>query len=58
MTDKTSGLQFSGEPTRRAVRAGRIKQLLRDHLNGECELEDDQWELVLEALELMAGEKK
>lgn len=55
--DKTSGLQFEGKPTERALRADKTYCYVCEHIMGETELTDDDWDTILEALELMAKEK-
>jgi inhibitor of KinA sporulation pathway (predicted exonuclease) len=58
MMTNEAGLQFSGELSERAKRAIACKKFVKLLLDGRRDLDDDDWETILEALELMAGEKK
>lgn len=55
--DKTSGLQFEGKPTERALSAYEVHHKAILHLEGEYVLDDDDWGIIFDALELMAKEK-
>jgi hypothetical protein len=68
MTDKTSGLQFSGEPTERALRAKELREKM-DTLDmplfigkrkdgSEFWVYNEYLNTIIEALELMSNEKQ
>jgi hypothetical protein len=53
-----AGLQFSGEPTKRAWEAGEVLDKCILHQEGDYVLDEDDWGIILEALQLMTEERR
>lgn len=54
----TAGLQFSSKPTTRAWEAGEVLDKCILHQEGDYVLDEDDWGIILEALQLMTEERR